>query len=356
MENKDINQKHQHPGIWQEERPNEPWKLLPSVAYICTMQNHGIHHQGITCQTSRGKQASLWRTVWVRRGRSCLTNLLETLESWTQALDDGYGLDVIFLDYQKAFDSVPHQRLLEKLNEFGTKEKVSAWIKNFLVLRTTAVGVRETFSDWQKVMSGVPQGSIIGPLLFLLCVNDLPDWIRNELKIFADDTKFWSRIKTVADSTILQQGLNSVCCWSDKWQLRFNVKKCKLMHIEHSLPTDYYTMEGTQKVPLKTVQEKTDLGVVIRSDLKPTSQCNKLAAAARRIIAMVRRHFRKLDVEDFLLIYKTYIKPRLEFCIQSWSPYLHKDIETLKKSKEQQQDWYLSYENSVIKSGCGNWN
>ena len=149
--------------------------------------------------------------------------------------------------------------------------------------------------------------------------------------MFADDTKFWSRIKAVADSTILQQGLDSVCYWSDKWQLRFNVEKCKLMHIGHSLPTDYYMMEGTQKVPLKTVQEETDLGVVIRSDLKPTSQCNKSAAAARRIIAMVRRHFKKLDVEDFLLIYKTYIRPRLEFCIQSWSPYLQKDIETLER-------------------------
>jgi len=104
-------------------------------------------------------------------------------------------------------------------------------------------------------------------------------------------------------------------------------------------------IEGTQKVPLKTVQEETDLGVVIRSDLKPTSQYNKSAAAARRVIVMVRRHFKKLDVEDFLLIYKTHIRPRLELYIQSWSPYIHKDIETLKKSKEQQRDWYLSYEN-----------
>jgi len=172
-------------------------------------------------------------------------------------------------------------------------------------------GQRNIFGLAENFPSGVPQGSVIGPLLFLLYVNDLPDWIRNELKMFADDTKFWSRIKAVADSTILQQGLDSVCCWSDKWQIRFNVEKCKLMHIGHSLPTDYYMMEGTQKVPLKKVQAETDLGVVIRSDLKPTSQCNKSAAVERRIIAMVRRHFKKLDVEDFLLIYKTYIQPHL---------------------------------------------
>jgi len=114
-------------------------------------------------------------------------------------------------------------------------------------------------------------------------------------------------------------------------------------------------MEGTQKVPLETVQEETDLGVVIRSDLKLTSQCNKSAAASRRTIAMVRRHFKKLYVEDFLLIYKTYIRPRLESCIQSWSPYPHKDIETLERVQRTERSWYLSYENSVMKSGYGNW-
>ena len=89
------------------------------------------------------------------------------------------------------------------------------------------------------------------------------------------------------------------------------------MHIGHSLPTEYYMTEGTRKTTLESVQEETDLGVVVRSDLKSSSQCNKAAAAAaaRRIIAMVRRNFKKLDVEDFLLIYKTYIRPRLEFCI-----------------------------------------
>jgi len=103
------------------------------------------------------------------------------------------------------------------------------------------------------------------------------------------------------------------------------------MHIGHSLPTEYYMMEGTRKTILESVQEETDLGVVVRSDLRSTSQCNGAAAAARRIIAMVRRNFKKLDVEDVLLIYKTYIRPRLEFCIQSWSPHLTKDIETLER-------------------------
>jgi len=115
-------------------------------------------------------------------------------------------------------------------------------------------------------------------------------------------------------------------------------------------------MEGTQKIPLKTVQQETDLEVVIRSDLKPTSQCNKSAAAAKKIIAMVKRHFKKLDVEDFLFIYKTYIRPRLEFCIQSWSSYLHKNIEILERIQRTAtrlvpQLRKLSYEERLRKLG-----
>jgi len=91
------------------------------------------------------------------------------------------------------------------------------------------------------------------------------------------------------------------------------------MHIGHSFPTSYCMMDGARRTVLETVREEVDLGVIVRSDLISTSQCNKAAAAARKIIGMVRRNFRKLDVEDFLLIYKTYIRPRLEFCIQSWS-------------------------------------
>ena len=198
-----------------------------------------------------------------RRGRSCLTNLLETLESWTQALDNGYGLDVVYLDYRKAFDSVPHQRLLEKLKDFGIKGKLRRWLEGFLVSRKITVGVRGAFSQLLAVLSGVPQGSVIGPLLFLLFVNELPMWIINELRMFADDTKLWCPITTIADSITLQQDLDTLCSWSEKWQLRFNADKCKVMHIGHSLPTGYYMTVGTNKTVLQSVQEEKDLGVVV---------------------------------------------------------------------------------------------
>jgi len=128
-------------------------------------------------------------------GRSCLPNLLETFENWIKALDEVYGLDIVYLDYRKAFDSVPHQRLLEKFRGLGINGRLLLWIEDFLVSRTMKVGISGTFSKLQAVLSGVPQGSVLGPLLFLLFINELPTWITNEIRMFADDTKLWCRIK-----------------------------------------------------------------------------------------------------------------------------------------------------------------
>jgi len=147
------------------------------------------------------------------RKRSCLTNLLESLEVWTQALDEGYGVDVIFLDYRKAFDSVPHKRLREKLRTFGLNEKLVAWTAEFLKDRKMRVRVNGSFSNWAEVFSGVPQGSVLGPLLFLLFVNDLPNVIKSHIRMFADDTKIWRTIKDDTDSIWLQQDLDNMESW-----------------------------------------------------------------------------------------------------------------------------------------------
>ena len=144
------------------------------------------------------------------QGRSCLTNLLETLENWTRALDEGYGIDVLYLDYRKAFDSVPIQRLIEKLKAYVISGNLLQWIESFLTLRTMRVGIRGSYSEWFEVVSGVPQGSVPGPLLFLLFVNDLPSWIVNDIKMFADDTKMWRRIQTQSDSQTLQADLDGL--------------------------------------------------------------------------------------------------------------------------------------------------
>lgn len=264
-------------------------------------------------------------------GRSCLTNLLEALESWTTALDEGWGIDIIYLDYRKAFDSVPPKRLIKRLQACGLSGNLLKWIESFVTGRKMRVTIRGFFSEWIQVLSGVPQGSVLGPLLFLLFVNELPNWIVTNMKMFADDTKLWTTVTSISDSQQLQQDLESLSEWSKRWLLKFNSSKCKVMHVGHDFNTRYYMQDETGLVELQAVTEEKDLGVQFTSDLKPGKQCITAAAKARRILGMVRRNFRDLDKEEFLIIYKTYIRPHLEYCIQAWAPHLAKDIETLER-------------------------
>ena len=181
------------------------------------------------------------------------------------------------------------------------------------------------------MLSGVPQGSVLGPLLFLIFICELPDWIKCNMKMFADDTKVWKRIGAVEDGEELQRDLDTMMEWSDEWLLRFNLEKCKVMHVGHQFDT-VYSLEGSNgKQLLETISKERDLGVIFTRDLKAASQCVKAAAKAHSVTGLVRRHFKRLDRDDFMLLYKSYIRPQVEYCIQSWSPYLLKDIECLER-------------------------
>ena len=127
-----------------------------------------------------------------RAGRSCVTQLLEIMELWTSMLDEGDGIDVVYLDFRKAFDSVPHQRLLEKARAHGIDGNLLKWIESFLTGRKQRVNVNGEMSSWADVHSGIPQGSVLGPILFIIFINDLPDVVECYVKIFADDTKVFT--------------------------------------------------------------------------------------------------------------------------------------------------------------------
>ena len=140
-------------------------------------------------------------------GRSCLSNLLEAHENWTKSLDEKKCTDIVFLDYQKAFDTVPHRRLLKKLSAYGVTGATHRWIEDFLTGRRIRVGIRGTFSGWAAVTSGVPQGSVLGPVLFLLYVNDIPELVDSFMNMFADDTKVWRQVSDLNGKMLLQKDL-----------------------------------------------------------------------------------------------------------------------------------------------------
>ena len=159
------------------------------------------------------------------KGRSCVSQLLVTIKEWMTKLDEGIPVDSIYLDFSKAFDTVPHQRLLLKLKGYGISENVLSWVSDFLSDRSQRVAVNSAKSVSAPVTSGVPQGSVLGPVLFIYYINDLPSVTNGILKIFADDTKSYSPIQSDSDCQNLQNCINDLTNWSDKWQLKFNSKK-----------------------------------------------------------------------------------------------------------------------------------
>ena len=169
------------------------------------------------------------------RGRSTVSQLLSTVNYWAKSRNQSIPTDVIFLDLAKAFDSVPHERLLLKLKNNGIDGCLLNWLRHFLTGRKQSVIVRGTCSDWSNVTSGTPQGTIVGPLLFLLYINDITESVLSTIKLYADETKIYREIiDPIRDPQLLQADLTSLTEWARKWQLRFNADKCESMRITHS--------------------------------------------------------------------------------------------------------------------------
>ena len=197
--------------------------------------------------------------------RNCITQLLVCLEEWSKLVEQGTAFDVIYTDFSKAFDSVAHERLLVKLEGIGITGNLLMWIRSFLQGRTQCVNVDGFLSDWKDVVSGVPQGSVIGPILFVIFINDMPDEVVKSLcKLFADDCKLYGTVNTT-ESSDLQHDLCNLEAWSRKWQLPFNATKCKVLHFGRNNPQHPYTLNNHT---LEAVRSEKDLGVMIDDELK----------------------------------------------------------------------------------------
>src|SRR5271163_986838 len=262
------------------------------------------------------------------KGKSCLTNLLDFLEEVTAIVDDGTPVDIIYLDFAKAFDKVPHERLSKKLVAHGIGGNIKRWVKNWLTGRRQKVCVNRTYSNWQHVVSGVPQGSVLGPLLFLIYINDLDREVISKIGKFADDTKMCRSVGSDLEVEILRQDLSKMYQWSMDWQMLFNTDKCTVMHLGKNNKEHDYKLGD--KIVKKSKQE-TDLGVVIDDNGKFAEQCAKAVKQANAVLGMIKRniHFKSKDV--MVRLYKSLVRPRLEYCVQAWSPYLRKDIDRIER-------------------------
>ena len=214
--------------------------------------------------------------------RNCATQLLVSLEAWSKIMEESGCVDIIYTDFSKAFDSVPHLRLLRKIESYGIKGNLLKWIGSFLSNRRQRVKVAESLSKWAPVKSGVPQGSVMGPILFVLFINDMPNTLMNTCKLFADDAKNFCN----AFNSTLQGDIDDLALWSEKWQLPFNVKKCKSLHIGRRNPRTTYIMNGHV---LEQVEYEKDLGIIIDNELKFHVQASAAVKKANQILGLIKR-------------------------------------------------------------------
>jgi len=260
--------------------------------------------------------------------RSCTTQLLDVMNDWSLSLERGESVDSVYLDFRKAFDSVPHQRLLVKLKAYGIDGTLLTWMRDFLHQRRQRVVINGSQSPWCEVTSGIPQGSVLGPTLFVVYINDLPDVITSTVKIFADDSKIYRPICSHADQVALQRDLCAVEHWSEIWQLPFNAGKCKILHLGSKNQRAKYTLGGHE---LEQTRVEKDLGLAVDDQLKFHVNTAAAALKGNQVLGLVKRAFTNLDESSVPILYKCMVRPHLEYANVVWGPHFSTDQKIIER-------------------------
>ena len=263
------------------------------------------------------------------------------LEIISNNVDQGIDVSAIYIDFAKAFDSVHHGNLLYKLKSFGIDGALLSWIKNFLSDRKQRVVIRGSTSSWTPVLSGVPQGSVLGPLLFVMFLDDIDSCFRHSTVLkYADDVKIVSPVTSDYSWGLFQGDLDRLFSCSKQWLLNINLDKRSVLHFSRN---NNRISLSLMDQPLAVKSEEKDLGVCVADNLKTSPQCLQAAKSAQRILNLIRLTFYQLDIATFSKIYKAMVRPRLEYCIPVWSPYLQKDIKVLERVQRRATKMILGF-------------
>ena len=274
---------------------------------------------GILCHQQHG----------FRRKRSCETQLLKFADELVNNMAKGKQTGILVMDFAKAFDKVNHSLLVYKLHHYGIQEKLLTWISDFLKDRRQAVVVNGIRSDFIRVQSGVPQGSVLGPCLFLVYINDVPDLLTAHARLFTDDTAVYDVVESPEDQDRLQQNLDQLAEWEKRWDMVFHPEKCSTLPATRrrkDLPQPQYQLRGHI---LQTVNSVNCLELCFTKDLSWNEHINNVCSKATKTLGFLRRNLKISSRGIKETAYKTLVLPIMEYAAAVWDPLTQANIDSM---------------------------
>ena len=272
------------------------------------------------------------------KGRSTQTNLVNYIDFITDTTDNKLQVDIIYTDFSKAFDTVSHTLLSHKLSAYGFSGNVMSWLSSYLQNRTQRVVINGHMSSPCDVTSGVPQGSLIGPLLFILFVNDMPDIVNSHgsslCSMYADDAKIYRIVRTQDDCISLQTDINNVYKWCNTWKLKLNVGKCNVITFSNKkkLITYNYSIADS---PLVRVHSIKDLGILLSSQMSFSTHIDSIVRKAFRMMGFIKRTCANFsNISTLRSLYVTHVRSHLEYCSVIWSPWQVTQIDKIERVQQ----------------------
>ena len=332
-----------------------PISLLPILSKLLEKHIHAclLEHLEVHSPISEKQWGFL-------KGKSTTGVLLTAIDGWHQALEMGEDVCSVFLDLSKAFDKVPHIPLLSKLAHLNVPKTLFDWLHNYLCQRLQYVVVNGESSASTCVISGVPQGSVLGPLLFLIYINGLTQIPLNNgthLLLYADDILIYRRIQTQMDYHLLQQDVGALETWLLQNHLQMNASKCKYMTIsrKRSPPSHYQLCIENQ--PIEKVSTFKYLGVWLSDNLSWSTHVEKSSKNALKKSGLIYRRFSRYSSKDCLQqLYLSFVRPHLEYAVPVWDPHCLSHVNTLERVQKFSlrmihRAWKEDYDVLLQKSG-----
>ena len=288
---------------------------------------------------------------------SCETQLTEFYHDLVSNCHGGHQTDVLVMDFSKAFDKVGHERLLEKITRYGITGHTQRWIRQFLSNRLQRVVLDGEQSSTVPVTSGVPQGSVLGPCLFLLYINDLAQGLDSTVRLFADDTIAYLTIGDTADADRLQGDLDRLAHWEDLWQMQFHPDKCQVLRVtkktKANVVSSSYTLHGHT---LEVVDHVKYLGLTISGDLKWDRHVTNVVNKANSTLAVLKRNVRVPSQSVKSAAYTALVRPHLEYCSAVWDPSTKKLKDKIEKVQRRSARWVMGkYRQGPNTTGPTSW-